>query len=99
MKKESGMLVLNIEVWPFGAEGQKRKIGEITAGNLSGGTVCTYQIRVHQEAYHPAGVPEICKEFLLRDVARSAGPLSLIRDALEVALLMHEIPETGDGGA
>lgn len=99
MKKENVMLVMNIEVWPFGAEGQKRKIGEVTAGNISGGTVCTYQIRVNQEAYHPAGVPEICEEFLLRDVARSAGPLALIRDALEMALLMHEISETGDGAA
>lgn len=99
MKKENDMLVINLEVWPFGAEGQKRKIGEIIAGNLSGGTVCTYQIRGHQEAYHPAGVPEICEEFLLRDVARSAGPLALVRDALQVALLMHEIPEIGDDGA
>ena len=93
------MLIVNIEVWPFGDEDKKYKIGEITAGNLSGGTVCTYQIRVHQEAYHAAGVPEICEEFMLRDVARSAGPLALIRDALQVALLMHEIPDTGDGGA
>jgi len=36
---------------------------------------------------------------MLRDVARSADPLALIRDALQVALLMHEISETGDDGA
>jgi len=93
------MLVVNIEIWPDGSEDQKYKIGEITAGNLSGRTVCSYQIRVHQGAYDPAGFPEICEEFVLRDVARSAGPLALIRDALQVALLMHEIPEIGDGGA
>jgi hypothetical protein len=99
MKKENGMLAVNIEMWPSGDEDQKYKIGEITAGNISGETVCTYQIPVYQGAYDPAGVPEICEEFVLRDVARTAGPLALIRDALQVALLMHEIPENGDGGA
>jgi len=93
------MLVVNIEVWPNGSENQKRKIGEIFAGNLSGRTVCSYQIRVHQQAYEPAGVPEICEEFVLRDVARSAGPLALVRDALEVALLINGAPATGDDGA
>lgn len=81
------MLVATIEIWPWGAEKLKYKIGEITLGNITvAGGVSTYEVRVQQDAYHEAGVAEICEEFLLRDRDRSAGPLALIRDVLTMAV-------------
>lgn len=81
------MLVATIEIWPWGAEKLKYKIGEITLGNITAaGAVSTYEVRVQQDAYHEAGVAEICEEFVLRDRDRSAGPLALIRDALAMAV-------------
>lgn len=80
------MLVVNIEIWPWGREEQKYKIGEITAGNIAGGRISSYKVRVQQEGYEPEGVPAIDKEFLLRDRDRGAGALALIRDALLIAV-------------
>lgn len=80
------MLVVNIEVWPRGREEQKYKIGGISAGNIAGGRISSYQVRVLQAGYEPEGVPAIDKEFLLRDHDRGAGALALIRDALLIAL-------------
>ena len=86
------MLVATIEIWPWGAEERKYKIGEITLGNVTArGEASTYQVRVQQDAYDPAGVAEICEEFVLGDHDRSAGPLALIRDALVMA-----VPKLGD---
>ena len=80
------MLVVTIEVWPWGRAELKRKVGEITAGNIAGsGPIGTYEIRVHQEEYREAGVAEISEELILRDHDRRAGPLALIRDALILA--------------
>lgn len=81
------MLVMNIEIWPRGAEELKYKIGEITAANLTArGSVCTYQVRMKQDAYEAAGVIEIYEEIVLRNHPRSAGPLALVRDALTMIL-------------
>ena len=81
------MLVVTIEVWPWGRAELKRKVGEITAGNIAGsGPIGTYEIRVHQDEYREAGVPEISEELILRDHDRRAGPLALIRDALILAI-------------
>jgi hypothetical protein len=81
------MLVVTIEVWPWGRAELKRKVGEITAGNIAGsGPIGTYEIRVHQEEYREAGVAEISEELILRDHDRRAGPLALIRDALILAI-------------
>ena len=90
------MLVVNIEVWPWGREERKYKIGEITAGNISDGRISTYKIRVQQDGYEPVGVPAIDEEFLLRDHDRSAGALALIRDALLIAI---PSAEEGDGAS
>ena len=90
------MLVVNIEVWPWGREERKYKIGEITAGNISDGRICTYKIRVQQDSYEAEDVPAIDEEFLLRDHDRSAGALALIRDALLIAV---PLPEEGDGAS
>lgn len=85
-EKEEAMLVVNIEVWPWGREERKYKIGEITAGNIAGGRISSYEVRVQQAAYEPEGVLAIDKEFLLRDHDRGAGALALIRDALLIAV-------------
>ena len=86
------MLVVTVEVWPWGSEEQKYKIGEITLGNITArGSVSTYAVRVQQDAYDPAGVAEIFEEFLLRDRDRNSAPLALIRDALAMA-----VPKLGD---
>jgi len=90
------MLVVNIEVWPWGREERKYKIGEISAGNIAGGRVSSYQVRVQQASYEPEGVPAIDEEFLLRDHDRGAGALALIRDALLIAV---PLPEEGDGAS
>lgn len=95
------MLVVNIEVWPWGREERKYKIGEITAGNIAGGRISSYEVRVQQAAYEPEGVPAIDEEFLLRDHDRGAGALALIRDALLIAVPLPEkssgSPNTGAG--
>lgn len=81
------MLVATIEIWPWGSEERKFRIGEITLGNITPrGSVSTYEVRVQQDAYDAAGVTELCEEFVLRDHDRSAGPLALIRDALALAV-------------
>lgn len=90
------MLVVTVEVWPWGREERKYKIGEITAGNISDGRISTYKVRVQQDGYEPEGVPEIDEEFLLRDHDRGAGALALIRDALLIAV---PSPEEGDGAS
>lgn len=95
------MLVATIEIWPWGTEELKYKIGEITAGNItSPGQVSAYEVRVHQGAYEDADVAEICEEFVLRDHDRSAGPLALIRDALAMAVPKSEVTvrKAGDEG-
>lgn len=98
---EDAMLVVNIEIWPWGREDRKYKIGEITAGNVAGGRISSYEVRVQQEGYEPEGVPAIDQEFLLRDHDRGAGALALIRDALLIAVPPHEKssrrPDTGAG--
>lgn len=100
-EKEEDMLVVNIEVWPWGREERKHKIGEITAGNIAGGRISNYQVRVQQAAYAPEGVPAINREFLLRDHDRGAGALALIRDALLIAVPPPDKssgwPDTGAG--
>ena len=57
------MLVVTIEVWPWGRAELKRKVGEITAGNIAGsGPIGTYEIRVHQEEYRePVGQPYLAR--------------------------------------
>lgn len=85
-EKEEAMLVVNIEIWPWGREERKYKIGEITAGNIAGGRISSYKVCVQQAAYEPEGVPAIDEEFLLRDHDRRAGALTLIRDALLIAV-------------
>lgn len=90
------MLVVNIEVWPWGREERKYKIGVITAGNISNGRIATYEVRVQCDGYEPEGVPAINEEFLLRDHDRGAGSLALIRDALLIAV---PLPEEGDGAS
>ena len=90
------MLVVNIEVWPWGREERKYKIGEITAGNISNGRIATYEVRVQCDGYEPEGVPAIDEEFLLRDHDRGAGSLALIRDALLVAV---PLPDGAAGGS
>jgi len=85
-EKEEAMLVVNIEIWPWGREERKYKIGEITAGNIAGGRISSYEVRVQQAGYEPEGVPAIDKEFLLPDHDRRAGALALIRDALLIAV-------------
>lgn len=92
------MLVVNIEIWPWGREERKYKIGEITAGNIAGGRISSYEVRVQQAGYEPEGVPAIDKEFLLRDHDRRAGALALIRDALLIALPPTE-ESSGEAGA
>lgn len=84
------MLVVNIEVWPWGREERKYRIGKITAGNIAGGRFSTYEVRVQQDGYGAEGVPAIDQEFLLRDHDRGAGALALIRDALLVAVPLPE---------
>lgn len=95
------MLVVNIEVWPWGREERRYKIGEISAGNIAGGRISSYEVRVQQAAYEPEGVPAIDEEFLLRDHDRSAGALALIRDALLIAVPLpkesSDRPDTGPG--
>lgn len=95
-EKEEAMLVVNIEIWPWGREERKYKIGEITAGNIAGGRISNYEVRVQQEGYEPEGVPAIDKEVLLRDHDRSAGALALIRDALLIAV---PPPKESSGGS
>ena len=90
------MLVVNFEIWPWGREDRKYKVGEITAGNVAGGRISSYEVRVRQEGYEPEGVPEIDKEFLLRDHDRGAGALALIRDALLIAV---PPPKESSGGS
>jgi hypothetical protein len=85
-EKEEAMLVVNIEIWPWGREERKYKIGEITAGNIAGGRISSYEVRVQQAGYEPEGVPAIDKDFLVRDHDRRAGALALIRDALLIAV-------------
>jgi len=85
-EKEEAMLVVNIEVWPWGREERKYKIGEITAGNIAGGRISSYKVRVQQAAYELEGIPAIDEEFLLRDHDRGAGAMALIRDALLIAV-------------
>lgn len=98
-EKEEAMLVVNVEIWPWGREERKYKIGEITAGNIAGGRISSYEVRVRQEGYEPEGVPAIDKEFLLRDHDRRAGALALIRDALLIAIpLSEEGGGTSDAG-
>lgn len=99
-EKEEAMLVVNIEIWPWGREERKYKIGEITAGNIAGGRISSYKVCVQQEGYEPEGVPAIDKEFLLRDHDRGAGALALIRDALLIAVpLIEESSGEADTGA
>ncbi|NJB89511.1 hypothetical protein GGR90_001686 [Sphingopyxis italica] len=95
-EKENVMLVVTVEVWPWGREERKYKIGEITAANISNGRIATYEVRVHCDGYEPEGLPAIDEEFLLRDHDRSAGALALIRDALLVTI---PLPEEGDGAS
>lgn len=94
------MLVVTIEIWPWGTEELKYQIGEISAANITAlGPVSTYEVCVHQNAYDAAGVAEICKEFVPRDHHRSAGPLGLIRDVLAVAVPKLDndtVSKTGD---
>lgn len=85
-EKEEAMLVVNVEVWPRGREERKYKIGEITAGNIAGGRISSYKVRVQQAGYEPEGVPAIDEEFLLRDHDRGTGAMALIRDALLIAV-------------
>ena len=93
------MLVVNIEVWPRGRDERKYKIGEITAGNIAGGRISSYEVRVQQAPYEPEGVPAIDEEFLLRDHDRGAGALALIRDALLIAVPPPEkSPGRSDAG-
>lgn len=93
------MLVVNIEIWPWGREERKYKIGEITAGNFAGGRMSSYEVRVQQAAYEPEGVPAIDEEFLLRDHDRGAGALALTRDALLIAVPPPEkSPGRADAG-
>ena len=92
-EKEEPMLMVNVEIWPWGREERKYKIGEITAGNIAGGRISSYEVRVQQAGYEPEGVPAIDKEFLLRDHDRRAGALALIRDALLIA-----VPFSEEGG-
>lgn len=95
------MLVVNVEIWPWGRETRKYKIGEITAGNIAGGRISSYSVRVRQTGYELEGVPAIDEEFLLRDHDRGAGALALIRDALLIAVPLPEKssdrPDTGAG--
>jgi hypothetical protein len=95
-EKEELMLVVNVEIWPWGREERKYKIGEITAGNIEGGRISSYKVRVQQAGYELEGVPEIDEEFLLRDHNRGAGALALIRDALLIAVPR---PEESSGGS
>jgi len=95
-EKENAMLVVNIEIWPWGREDRKYKIGEITAGNIAGGRVSSYQVRVQQASYELEGVPAIDQEFLLHDHDRRAGAMALIRDALLIAV---RPPEESSGGS
>jgi len=90
------MLVVTVEVWPWGREERKYKIGGITAGNISDGRISTYKVRVQQDGYEAEGVPAIDEEFLLRDHDRGAGSLALIRDALLVAV---PLPDGTAGGS
>ena len=100
-EKEEAMLMVNVEIWPWGREERKYKIGEITAGNIAGGRISSYSVRVQQTRYDLEGVPAINKEFLLRDHDRGAGALALIRDALLIAVPLPGIssdwPDTGPG--
>ena len=91
------MLVVTVEVWPWGREERKYKIGEITAGNISNGRIATYEVRVHCDGYKPEGLPAIDEEFLLRDHDRGAGSLALIRDALLVAVPLPDGTAGGSG--
>ena len=85
-EKEEAMLVVNIEIWPWGREERKYKIGEITVGNVAGGRISSYKVRVQQAAYELEGIPAIDEEFMLCDHDRGAGAMALIRDALLIAV-------------
>src|SRR3546814_1732855 len=81
-EKENVMLVVTVEVWRWGREERKEKIGEITAANNSNGRSANYEDRVKCEGNEQEGVAATEEEGQTRDQDGSAGPLAAIGNAL-----------------
>src|SRR3546814_15657715 len=84
-----------IEIWPGGHEEGKYKLGKITASDISDGSDSAYLVRVQFDGYEPEGVAAVDEEILLWDHDSSVGAMSLIREALAVALLLPDPTSRG----
>ncbi|EPR17565.1 hypothetical protein M527_16015 [Sphingobium indicum IP26] len=76
------MIVVKIELWPFGEGILSEEIGRLEISNLTGGDVSDYAVAGHIAGDEGAGAPGFEFETAVEKHARKDGALSLLFKAI-----------------
>lgn len=78
------MLVVKVEIWPYGSEERRYEVGRLRAGNITdSGEVCSYEIALSDRGGLVGGSQTV--EFQVDGHHRSDGFWPLIHEALTKA--------------
>ncbi len=80
------MLVVRVEVWPYGAQTGKYQIAAMQIWNEGGGAVSRYGAQIVADGYAPVGLTPFEAVVAVAGHARSDGPWVLIHKILSAAL-------------
>jgi hypothetical protein len=87
------MLVVKVEIWPYGSEEHRYEVGRLSAGNITDrGEVCSYEIRLSDEGGLVGGRQTV--GFQVDGHHRGDGFWPLIHKALTRAADDGLIPQT-----
>lgn len=79
------MLIVKVEMWPFGSEENAYEIGRLSAANISEcNGVSSYEVRLSETVEQDERKPIL--EFQVHDHRRSDGAWPLIQKALNTAI-------------
>jgi hypothetical protein len=76
------MIVVKIELWPFGQEILSEEIGRLEISNRTGGDVSDYAVAGHMAGDEGSGAPAFEFESTVENHARKDGALSLLLKAI-----------------
>jgi hypothetical protein len=85
------MLVVKVEIWPYGSKEHRYEVGRLSAGNITDcGEVCSYEIRLSDRGGLVGGRQTV--EFQVEGHDRSDGFWPLVHKALTKAMQEGLIP-------
>lgn len=88
------MLVVKVEIWPYGSEAHRYEVGRLSAGNITArGEVCSYEIRLSDRGGLVGGRQTV--DFQVDGHHRSDGFWPLVHKALTKAADDGFIPNKG----